>query len=432
MIVPAPLLTEEQVSDFWLHSGEAARGLWDLPLPEYAALLAQGFQRARADLSTLLPPLAAMTGHPEKHLRVHLEDVLTRLSAPDGWLRAWRQQFPGNEEIWFRVRLQGAARRPGVLVVHGGSIPLASISAVCASLLARTPLLVRVSRHDSLTYPWLFHHLSSVVPAMKGLLLAGTWPHDAQEVWNAALPAGGICVAYGTWENLATLRRRLPATADFVGFGHRFSVAFLSRRLLERPRGPETSRLWTDLAARLAQDALLFGQEGCFSVQGLLLETQDPDLLEAFSLLLHNAGRRFSEEWGPDFRKAAPRAHEYLSLLNISFGGRFVRGLGAQVPCVVLLNSEEIPPPGSCGVVWVLPIRDRTLLAGYLGARHPHLSTLVLGAEEVERPELMEVAIRNGFLRVASPGRAQFPDPWAPHDGVPLLLRILQLIPWEG
>lgn len=158
------------------------------------------------------------------------------------------------------------ARGPGrQFHVLAGGVPTVGIFSLICALLLKSPVIAKPSAHDAL-FPALFAQtLARVEPRLAGALAVLPWPGGSVELEQAAMAGAGAVVVYGSDATVADLRRRAPAGARFVGYGHRLSVAGVGREALGDEYVEATAR-------RLAWDVALFDQQGCLSPQVAAVE----------------------------------------------------------------------------------------------------------------------------------------------------------------
>lgn len=216
----------------------------------------------------------ALTGYSRATLQYALDVMLPRFAAPG--LRALIAAEIGDPAALDRfVRHDSQpdghalrhARGPGrQFHVFAGSVPTVPIFSLICALLLKSPVLAKPSSHD-LLFPALFAQtLAAVEPALNAAIAVLPWSGGTPELDAAAMHGAGAVVAYGSDETIAALRAVAPPSAGFTGYGHRISIAAVTREAV-------TSSSVSEIARQLAWDVGLFDQHGCLSPQLALVET---------------------------------------------------------------------------------------------------------------------------------------------------------------
>ncbi len=143
--------------------------------------------------------------------------------------------------------------------------------------------------------------LSSEDPGILDIYLDSLRKHDARlaamnvlidpkdrkalRQWAASVDR---VVAYGSDETLRTIRREIPDSVPFTGYGHRISVGVFAKEALTSPK------LGT-LAKKCAHDIWMLGQRGCLSPQIFYLER--PGAVKTFRRDVERELARLGEHW---------------------------------------------------------------------------------------------------------------------------------------
>jgi hypothetical protein len=389
--------------------------------------------------------LAETTGFYESDLRDWLGHLFAYLANERHW-QEWLSREcsqPSAFDHPYSIS-DGIAIRQGfdrALVVQGGGIPLTVLPVVAALSLARTPTAVRIGRHDPASLITFLRMAQSVAPVLAQSIIPISFPHDDTAMTAKIFKAFPLVVAFGSNERLAEIGAQMVPHQRFIAFGSRFSLAFVDREAAAnalttarqaRP-APEDS-----LFRRLARDALMFDKQGCFSVHGVILRVTDGEAARAFSERLLRAMiaelrlRRSSQDRLADSSlRSALSVHESVARWAQFGVGKVFARRDHFVPAVVLMDGSRLPPPSGGPLVWVAPVPSIRRALGLLRPYRDYLSTLVVACSPDNAPEIVETFAGAGFHRFCEPGAAQFPLPFAPHDGVPLLSAVSRLSVFE-
>jgi len=256
------------------------------------------------------------------------------------------------------------------------------------------------------------------------------WPgHDAPEAL-AALGASDVVVAFGGDAALRAMRAHLKPEARFVPFGHRTSVAYVSRGALA---GAAFARA---AAFDVACDALLYDGEGCLSVHAVFVERGGELNPHVFDALLGDALDAAAVEFPPGAPEPAP------DTANFARAARFRAGLGhgsvrggvkeAHVLCADAPLDQ--PPPLFPRAVATYAVDGPADAAAFLRRHAVPLEAFAVdpSATDAARPDVTALALRSGAARIARLGAAQTPSLAAEHGGTPRILPFVRAVVRDG
>lgn len=211
------------------------------------------------------------------------------------------------------------------------------------------------------------------------------------------LGAPEAVVTFGADETLADVRSRWP-TARHVGFGHRFSVAWVS-----------------DIAdvPAMARDAAMYDSRGCmapvavFAPAGLAVATALAEEMAALARIMPRGD--VAAGLGPEWRRRQGLARAQ---------GRSWEG---EDWAVLEMPLSGFAPAALPRMVVVHPVSSPDELISALSPWKHHLSTLA--AADVSDPML--AAVREWFPRWCRPGEMQSPLLPRRHDGQRMLESVL-------
>ena len=155
--------------------------------------------------------------------------------------------------------------------ITGGVLPNAPFTSIILGLLARSAQFIKCASGTSFLPRMFAHSLYSAQPKLGACLELAEWKGGNRELEDAVFAEANCVTATGSDESLAEIRNRLPATVRFVGYGHKLSLAYITRESLEK-RGAEK------IASAIAEDVTAWNQLGCLSPHAVYVETDaEPD-----------------------------------------------------------------------------------------------------------------------------------------------------------
>jgi len=229
-------------------------------------------------------------------------------------------------------------------------------------------------------------------------------------------------VAFGKDTTLAQIRASCSPDARFLGFGSRASAGYVTREALA-----DAAQL-AGIAAGAARDLVLYESECCLSLHVLFVEADDSALTERFLRLLTSAVQKAAIEFPVGLRDAADAAR--VANLRAVAAFRAASGQGAVYSddaCSFLLvydPPKDEPPAFAPRTLGILPVREPGEAIRYLRQHGMRLEAFALSDE---RPDVLNVAISSGAVRLAPFGELQRLPVSADHGGRP---RIADFIRW--
>jgi hypothetical protein len=316
---------------------------------------------------------------------------------------------------------------PDLLVhVAAGNLPSPALMSMVLGLLTRSAQFVKCATGGSLL-PHLFaHSLYEADPKLGACLELAAWRGGAESL-EEALFTEAVCVtATGSDETLSAIRRRLPASVRFLGYGHRVSFAFVGAAVLTEFNTPR-------VVSRVAADVTAWNQLGCLSPHVIYVEQGGNVDGTGFAKMLADELqlRELAEPRGPvpeevsigiasrrgiyEVRAAhTPDTRQWCSEGSTAWTVVFEADARFQLSC---LNR----------FVYVKPVAN---LAEALHGADPvrqQVSTVGLAVPEHTLGEVGAVLARWGATRICPVGRMQEPPLNWRHDGRPALA---DLVTW--
>lgn len=313
--------------------------------------------------------------------------------------------------------------------IVSGSVPGVGVTALLRSLLVKAPTLLKPG-HGDVALPVLFAAaLREEDPDLADAAAVLYWPGGSELLEDAAMEAADLVTAYGDDETIRSLRARGPATALFVPYHHRVSLAVVGRGALDR-----TSVRRAACAA--AGSVAFFDQRGCVSAQVVYVEEGGEVDPRAFTTELAGS-LAMLEELLPggslDAREASAvqQVRGTAELLAASGEGMEVHHGGKASWTVIYDPSATFT--ASCGgrVVRVKPVGDVLQVAASAAPFRKHMQTVgVVGCED-RLEQLASALAMVGVTRVAPLTSVPFPPPWWHHDGRGPLRALLRWVDLE-
>ena len=326
----------------------------------------QRVQRVRAALARLTPPTSE--GLAPAVARAGLEAAVD-----------------GVTEAGLLAELSTPGRRPQrVAIVCAEGVFTAAIEWAALYAAAGCAVLLKAPQRT----PGFLFHLAEALSA-AGFPVRATTDRD--------LGDPDVVVTFGADETLAAVSAAWPR-ARHVGFGHRFSAAFLS--------GPAD-------AAAAARDVLMFDTRGCMAPAALFVPADQAEATaEALARALRQAdpGGGMHSALGPEHRRRLGLAR---ALGSVRLGEDWA---------VLTLPPEHLTPAALPRVAMLHPVTQPTDLTAAMRPWRHQLSTL--GAVDTQSPWLD--GVRAWFPRWSPLGAMQTPRLPRRHDGVRMLGCVLE------
>lgn len=338
------------------------------------------------------------------------EEVVAAVVA-DGWPEAMvRAGFSRHEETWDVAALAGALEAE-LQAVAGERYELLwpeRVHHIWPALpgAGMTPVLVGA----------LWGLKQAVRPSSRGLnfgrLVAeifGWELIEPGEPWEDA----GVVVVSGSDATVAEIKKRVQSTTRVVGYGHRVSLVLIVD-------GPGVDL--EELARGVAQDVVLWHQQGCFSPRAVLFAPdpdknthENADRERDFCRLLAREIAHYEEVWGAkDVGEAALGQRAQALGLAQMMGPVFSEGLGYVRPV-------EGPFTGTLEAVHSVTVHRHIAVREGVS-----LQGLALGGAVDESWRAR--ALKFGATRICEVGRLQVPPAWWWHDGMPNALSFARVV----
>lgn len=314
------------------------------------------------------------------------------------------------------------------LITHiwAGNVPGIPIWSLIASLLVKAGSIGKVSSGEPL-FAGLFAQAMSEVDADIASCFVIVWWKGGDEGKEKVIgELSEVVVGYGNNANLESIRRRLPVTTRFIGYGHKISFGIISQSSLQVDK---VHQIVTDAA----YDVMRFDQNGCYSPQVIFIQrggkTSPKDFSEMLAGELIQLEKRYSRrelsveesasfaQWKHS-EELIGLSQEEHTLYTDSMGkwavvyddseGSLNTPLNRSVKIVAFDHIDEVNER-------IKPIRD-------------FLQTVGIACTPEELFDWAEILSEAGVTRFSSLGKMTYLEPGWHHDGRFNLLDLVNFV----
>ncbi|PHM57824.1 acyl-CoA reductase [Xenorhabdus hominickii] len=311
--------------------------------------------------------------------------------------------------------------KPLGLVVHitPSNAELLPFMAVIESLLVGNINWLRPSSSDNgfsaqLLDAFLAHDLSGDLANRVAVL-----PLPVTQLTELLSQADAVS-AWGSDSALASIRAQLPAGCRWVDWGHRISIAWLS------PEAVNDAQL-----DALADDVCRYDQQACSSPQCLLVDSDDPDVLQHIGQLMAAALQRragLHSALKPDIQEYAEittqTAFQELDFAFTQLNGEIWQSAGWRV---IWRHEEELAASPLFRTLQIRPA-PRQRLCTILQPWRNHLQSCALMTHQENIAEMSHALFAAGVSRITPAGQMHDGYSGEPHDGVYALSRLTKRV----
>ncbi|VVM53097.1 acyl-CoA reductase [Pseudomonas fluorescens] len=303
------------------------------------------------------------------------------------------------------------------LVVHvtPANAPLLACCAMIESLLAGNINWLRPSRSDHGLTARVLHALVQCDPSDQLRYHVAVLPVATEQIGHLCKMANGVS-AWGGEAALQAIRQQLPPGCRWIDWGHRISFAYLT----PDAASPQALEAIVDEVCRLDQQA-------CSSPQWLLVDSDDPIVLEDIGCALAKAFERRAGHWPalvPTVQEASEiSSHSMMTRLSGSFSGITAQVWSAPGWRVVWTHNELLAPSPLFRTLLLKPLPRERLSQTLLPWRNV-LQSCALVCGEAQIAELSRTLIAAGVSRIAPIEAIHDGYDGEPHDGVYALQRL--------
>jgi hypothetical protein len=393
----------DRVASRWLEPASAYRREAEGLLPLVTGYSEPAIRKGLASFLAILR---------EENLLRLLEDELPQPGVLDGFVARGRS---GGETRAFGPRL--------TVHVWSGNVPGLPAQSLISALLAKSASLGKVASEEPLFAMLLAESIAEVDARLAECLAVTYWAGGDDALEAVAFGQAEAIVAYGSERAMEQIRRRVPAHARFVPYGHKLSFGAIGREALTRDR-------LADTVDRAAYDVARFDQQGCLSPHLFYVEADGAVSARDFAAAL---SARLDE-----YAVAVPRGRlsleEAASLASVRQGYELRELAGEPVALFrgdggAVVFDPEPSFEASClnRTIYVKPVADLVADVPRLARDvRRYLQTCGVAADPERTRALAEGLGRLGLDRVCPLGRMGDVAPNWHHDGRCALLELLR------
>ena len=312
------------------------------------------------------------------------------------------------------------ATGPEFLVhIAAGNIPNPTWHSLVLGLLTRSAQFVKCATGASYLPRLFAHSLYDADHKLGACLEIAEW-RGGNAALEEVLFAEADCVTVtGSDEALAAIRARLPASARFIGYGHRVSFGFVAADVL-------FGRSAKKVVAGAADDVVAWNQLGCLSPHVFYVQRGGEIAPEQFAHALAEelARRETAEPRGEIAKESAAAIASRRAVYEVraahSPDTLLWQSKDSTAWTVVFENDARFALSCLNRFVYVKAVADLTEALQGADAVRGQVSTVGLACGE-RAPELATQLARWGATRVCPIGQMQNPPLAWRHDGRPSL-----------
>lgn len=264
------------------------------------------------------------------------------------------------------------------------------------------------------------HSLYAMQPKLGACLEIAEWKGGTTHFEDALFAEASCVTATGSDESLTEIRKRLPARVRFLGYGHKLSVAFVTRESLDK-NGAEK------IASALTEDASAWNQLGCLSPHAIYIENGASINSLAFAEVLskHLEGREQKDPRGAisaqDAAAITTRRMFYEVRASADRETKLWASSGSTSWTVVHETSPQFQASCLNRFIFIKPVDSLDEFLASIGSLPGQISTVGLAAPMARAQEVSRRLADAGISRVCRIGHMQNPPLTWRHDGRPSL-----------
>lgn len=376
----------------------------------------------RAEADRILP---AVTAYAPAMVRRGLDDYLSIFKRDN--LKALVRAELGDLDILdgFRERrlVSGKSRAYGPEItthVFSGNVPGLAAQSIVMALLLKSASFGKLASGEPVFAALFARSLIALEPRLADCFAVTWWPGgEAIDTQAAAFARSGAVIAYGSEAAVTAVQQQVPASARFLGYGHRLSFGLIGREALTDARQAR------HLAARAAYDVAKFDQQGCVSPHLFYVEEGGAVTPRDWASLLAGELERLGHNMPRGTLTAAENASvaafrrdaEFRSSLDPDAVELFTTPAESNGATVVFDADPAFAPTCLNRTVIVKPITDAAAIVALLQPVRAFLQTAALALAPARRDALADALGAAGVTRICPVGKMPDPDPAWHHDG---------------
>ncbi len=308
-------------------------------------------------------------------------------------------------ECWFPL---------GTLVhMTPSNSPMLNIFALIEGLLSGNVNLLKLSRKDTALAEIFFAELVGLDDShqLKNYIYIHKVSSKSVEDLKRFLSVADVVSAWGNEESLASIKNLIPASARLVEWGHKISVAYITKSQMKN----------SEVARQLAKEICLNEQQSCSSPQVVYLETEDPQALQAWASLFAPILDEISDQQAFPDLAPAEQAEITVQCEQMRLAEALDEGKLIQSPRydwrLLIENNSGLRASPLFRTLWIKPL-TRSKILPVLSPLKKYLQTIGLAATKLETIDLLPLFYRVGFLRINPIGKMTDSYTGEPHDGL--------------
>ena len=327
---------------------------------------------------------------------------------------------------------RGAIALGPELLVHisAGNLPAPTLLSMVLGVLVHSAQFVKCASGAALVPRLFAHSLYEVEPKLGACLEIAEWRGEHHTLTDALFNEADCITATGTDATLEAVRARVPAKARFVGYGHRVSFGFVTKRVLAGLNARKA-------VERAAADVVAWNQLGCLSPHLIYVEEGGELSADRFAeALADELERREAEEPRgelPVEAAAAIASRRSLYEVRAAHSPDTRQWLSRDSTAWTVVYEAEPRFQLSClnRFIYVKGVQSLEEALQNAEAVRGKVSTVGLAAPEDHAQELATTLARWGVARVCPLGQMQNPPLAWRHDGRPALADLVTWTDWE-
>jgi hypothetical protein len=417
----------------------AAQHLATLPVSRVIEIIDAAIARlldprddCRQERERLLP---VVTGYDAEMVRLGLVGFLQTFRAPQ--LHRFVAEDFANPKVLdeFQPATKGGAVRafgPGLLVHSwAGNVPALPLWSLVCGLLVKGGNIGKLPSAEPVFATLFARLLAQLHPPLADCLAVVWWKGGDAASASALFDEADTVLAYGGNAAIQQVRKLVPVTARFLGYGHKLGFGMIARAALDTLRGPASARL-------AAHDIARYEQQGCYSPHQFYVERGGAVTPRVFAqhlaAQLANLERRFPRR-ALALEEAAAVAGWRQSAELRAMAGEATEVFGRDDAgwSVVFSDGPQPLAPTAGGRSILVCAVDALEDAVPLVAPHAaFLQTAGIAAEPRRLYQLAELLGRAGITRIAALGAMTAPEAGWHHDGRFNLLDLVRMVEIEA
>lgn len=351
---------------------------------------------------------------------------IAKFCGRDNILSKWKKELGDDQapfdfkRVDYKRNLFEAWKPLGVLthILPGNAFGL-SVLATIEGLISGNFNVVKLSSKENDFALMAFELLAQIDSQLANKIILLKLSSKEVEKLDALLSISDGVSAWGGDGAIQSIRDRLPAQTRFIPWGHKISMAMISK----------SGQKNIESLKKLANDVVLMEQQACSSPQLAFVEVEHFDELiafgKAFMPLLESASQLTSQ---PDLslqEQAEITNQVELAKLESLYGDCDVLQSKDGRARIIIEDQSGIRPSPLYRTLILRPIKRQNIV-GLLSSWRKYLQSVSLICDSREEMELANEFIEAGVTRVALPGQMLGSYQGEPHDGVDALPRFMR------